>query len=197
MYFVVRAPRAFASSQIHPTHSPRRPFFFFPTCFTLKPSPNGYTARFLLELSPFPFEAVDRAQLPIDTMATFNAISLSHTLVHYFPPLIPVVLSSLCSVIPAIPSFVLYPRLQSEPYTAFPLYTSDSQVTNAPHVSCFSRLRVCHAAQQIPIAYDSSQNVTPITGTWLSGSMDVVTSAVRLFFCLFYREPKILTFFQQ
>ena len=29
--------------------------------------------------------------------------------------------------------------------------------------------------------YDSAHNVTPITGTWSSGSMNVTTGAVRLF----------------
>ncbi len=38
-------------------------------------------------------------------------------------------------------------------------------------------------AQQTPITYDSTHNVTPITGTWSTGSMSVVTGAVRMFMC--------------
>ncbi len=38
-------------------------------------------------------------------------------------------------------------------------------------------------AQQTQIAYDSAHNVTPITGTWSSGAMNVVTGAVRICSC--------------
>ena len=37
------------------------------------------------------------------------------------------------------------------------------------------------ALAQSQIVYDSAHNVTPITGTWSSGSMNVVTGAVRMF----------------
>ena len=37
------------------------------------------------------------------------------------------------------------------------------------------------AFAQTQIVYDSAHNVTPITGTWSSGSMNVVTGAVRMF----------------
>jgi hypothetical protein len=65
----------------------------------------------------------------------FNAVSL-------FAPL-PLLPSLFVSVILDIPSFVPYPRPQSEPTPAFPFYTLDSQVPNAHHISRFSRLRVC------------------------------------------------------
>ena len=37
------------------------------------------------------------------------------------------------------------------------------------------------ALAQTQIVYDSAHNATPITGTWSSGSMNVVTGAVRMF----------------
>jgi hypothetical protein len=39
-------------------------------------------------------------------------------------------------------------------------------------------------AQQI--VYDAAHNVTPITGTWSTGSMNVVTGAVRMFVLLLW-----------
>jgi hypothetical protein len=37
------------------------------------------------------------------------------------------------------------------------------------------------ALAQTQIVYDSAHNVTPISGTWSSGAMNVVTGPVRIF----------------
>ena len=37
------------------------------------------------------------------------------------------------------------------------------------------------ALAQSQITYDSAHNVTPITGTWSSGAMNVITGPVRIF----------------
>ena len=104
----------------------------------------------------------------------FNAFS--------FPSFSPLPSCSLVPVIPASPSFVFYPHPQSEPFLSIPP-TPKSQMllTSLAFLVYASALAL---AQQI--VYDSAHNVTPITGTWSSGSMNVVTGAVRLFVLLLW-----------
>lgn len=67
--------------------------------------------------------------------------TLSHTLlVHSLSTHSP--LSPFVSVIPAIPSFVLYPRLQSELSPAIPLYPRLLSLQCSSHLSLFSSTRL-------------------------------------------------------
>ena len=104
----------------------------------------------------------------------FNAFSL--------PLFSPLPSSPFVPAIPASPSFVFYPLPQSESSLSIPP-TPKSQMllTSLAFLLYASALAL---AQQI--VYDSAHNVTPITGTWSSGSMNVVTGSVRMFVFLLW-----------
>lgn len=45
-------------------------------------------------------------------------------------------------------------------------------------------------AQDVPIEYNSAHNVTPIVGTWSSGSKQVVTGAVSTFLPFLHHKAR-------
>jgi hypothetical protein len=105
----------------------------------------------------------------------FNAVS--HTLVHSTlsspPSFRPV-------VIPAVPSF-----LSLHTYTNRALPSPPSIPSTPKSLMLLTSLAflVCASAPAFAqqVSYDAAHNVTPITGTWCSGSMNVMTGAVRMF----------------
>ena len=105
----------------------------------------------------------------------FNAVS--HTLVHSTLPSPPL----LSSRHPPRRSFFrfsthIHKASTSQPSFLYTPYKSPMLLTSFAFLVCASASAL---AQQV--VYDTAHNVTPITGTWSSGSMNVWTGTVRMF----------------
>lgn len=91
-------------------------------------------------------------------------------------------LSSPLSLRPRHPRHSFFCSAPTSTKRDHPCPPSIPQTPKSPMLlTSFAFLVYASASALAQTVYDSAHNVTPITGTWSSGSMNVVTGAVRMF----------------